>query len=148
MTPNYAARLAGLRSLVGNTPLLAIAYRYEGQHRVLYAKAEHLNLSGSIKDRMALHILRAAWERGELAPGAPIIEATSGNTGIAFAAIGAALGHPVSIFMPDWMSEERRNLLRSYGARLHLVSREQGGFEGSIAAAEALAKVTPGSFLP
>jgi cysteine synthase A len=148
MTPNYAARLAGLRSLVGNTPLLAIAYRFEGQSRVLYAKAEHLNLSGSIKDRMALHILRSAYDRGELKPGAPIIEATSGNTGISFAAIGRALGHPVSIFMPDWMSEERRNLLRSYGARIHLVSRDQGGFEGAIAGAEALAAVTPGAFLP
>jgi cysteine synthase A len=148
MPPNHAARLAGLRSLVGNTPLLAIAYHYQGRPRVLYAKAEHLNLSGSIKDRMALHILRAAHQRGALEPGALIVEATSGNTGIAFAAIGRALGHQVAIFMPDWMSTERRNLLRSYGAQLHLVSPEQGGFEGSIREAEALAARTPGAFLP
>ena len=144
----HADRLAGLRSLVGNTPLLAIRCRYAGRRRTIYAKAEHLNLSGSIKDRMALHILRRAHERGDLVPGSLIIEATSGNTGIAFAALGRALGHRVAIFMPDWMSEERKNLLRSYGAELHLVSREEGGFEGSIHAAEDLARRTPGSFLP
>ena len=144
----HADRLAGLRSLVGNTPLLAVRYRYAGRRHTIYAKAEHLNLSGSIKDRMALHILRRAIQRDELRPGGLIIEATSGNTGIAFAAIGRALGHPVAIFMPDWMSEERKNLLRSYGATLHLVSREEGGFEGSIRRAEELAQRTAGAFLP
>ncbi len=148
MAPNHAARLAGLLSLVGNTPMLAIRYSWHGYPRVLYAKAEHLNLSGSIKDRMALHILHSAHERGALKPGALIVEVTSGNTGISFAAIGRALGHPVTIFMPDWMSEERRNLLRSYGAEIHLVSRADGGFEGSIRGAEALAARTPDAFLP
>ena len=75
--------------------------------RIVYAKAENLNLTGSIKDRMALHILRRAYERGVLEPGGTIVEATCGNTGISFAAIGRALGHPVTIFMPDWMSQER-----------------------------------------
>jgi cysteine synthase A len=83
-----------------------------------------------------------------LVPGAQIIEATSGNTGIAFSAIGRALGHPVTIFMPDWMSDERKNLIRSLGARVELVSREQGGFLASIAMAENLSATTPNSFLP
>ena len=65
-----------------------------------------------------------------------IIEATSGNTGIAFSAIGRALGHPVTIFMPDWMSQERKNLIRSLGAKIRLVSKEEGGFLGSIRLAE------------
>jgi cysteine synthase A len=141
-------RLLGLNRLVGNTPLLAIEFRFRGERRVLYAKAENLNMTGSIKDRMALHIIRRAYESGRLAPGDPIIEATSGNTGIAFAGIGRALGHPVQIFMPDWMSEERKNLIRAYGATIHLVTREEGGFLGSIEKAEALAEATPNAFLP
>jgi len=142
-------RLRGLRVLVGNTPLLAVEYRLDGgPPRAIYAKAEHVNLTGSIKDRMALHILRRAAETGALRPGGLIIEATSGNTGISFAAIGRALGHPVAIFMPDWMSEERKALIRSFGAEIHLVSKEQGGFLGSIRMAEALAAETPGAFLP
>lgn len=143
-------RLRGLRVLVGNTPLLVVEFRVgpEGRPRRIYAKAESLNLTGSIKDRMALHILRRATERGELAPGGMIVEATSGNTGISFCAIGRALGHPVTIFMPDWMSEERIALVRSFGATIRLVSKEEGGFLGSIALAEELARTTPGAFLP
>ncbi len=141
-------RLRGLSSLVGNTPLLAIEFTFQGSRRVIHAKAEHLNLSGSIKDRMAIHILRQGYATGALQPGALIVEATSGNTGIAFAAIGRALGHPVTIFMPAWMSSERINLIRSLGASIVLVSREEGGFLGSIEMAEALARKTPGAFLP
>ena len=141
-------RFRGLSHLVGNTPLLAIAYRYRGRGRVLYAKAENLNMTGSIKDRMALHILRRAYARRILKPGAPIAEATSGNTGISFAAVGRALGHPVTIFMPEWMSQERKDLIRSLGARIRLVSEEEGGFLGSIKLAEEFAADTPGAFLP
>ena len=83
--------------------MLAIDCSFKGRRRTIYAKAEHLNLSGSIKDRMALHILRRAYLRGALKPNEPIIEVSSGNTGIAFAAMGQALGHPVTIFMADWM---------------------------------------------
>ncbi len=145
---SYDERLLGLRSLVGNTPLLAIDLRFRGQHRVIFAKAENLNMTESVKDRMALHILRKARERGTLRRGAMIIEATSGNTGISFAAIGRALGHPVTIFMPNWMSAERINLIRSLGASIHLVSREEGGFVGSIRMAEELAQTTDSAFLP
>ncbi|MBI2406960.1 MAG: cysteine synthase family protein [Gemmatimonadetes bacterium] len=150
MLPPVAAvdRLKGLRNLIGNTPMLAIDVRFRGRPRRIYAKAEHLNFTGSIKDRMAFHVLRRAYELGQLEPGAMVIEATSGNTGIAFSAVGRALGHPVVIFMPDWMSEERKRLIRSFGAEVRLVSHEQGGFLGSIRLSEELAAVTPGSFLP
>ncbi|HEX9581802.1 MAG TPA: PLP-dependent cysteine synthase family protein [Gemmatimonadales bacterium] len=141
-------RLLGLKTLIGNTPLLAVEFALRGSTRVIYAKAEHLNLTGSVKDRMALHILHEALERGTLEPEGLIVEATSGNTGIAFAALGRTLGHRVAIFMPDWMSEERKNLIRSYGAEVYLVSAADGGFQGSIEQAEALAAVTPGAFLP
>ncbi len=105
-------------------------------------------MTGSIKDRMALHILRKGYQRGVLKPGAPIAEATSGNTGISFAALGRALGHPVTIFMPDWMSQERKDLIRSLGARIRLVSREEGGFLGSIRLSEDFAAQNAGCFLP
>jgi cysteine synthase A len=140
--------VAGKSSLIGNTPLLAIDYTFGGHKRCLYAKAENLNMTGSIKDRMAFHILDQGYTRGTLKPGARVIEATSGNTGIAFAAIGRALGHPVTIFMPDWMSEERKNLIRSLGADIVLVSQKEGGFVGSINRAEELAIKTPEAFLP
>jgi cysteine synthase A len=148
MAPSPDDRVRRLSSLVGNTPLLAIRYRFRGRERILYAKAEHLNMTGSIKDRMALHIIREGYARGHLQPGAAIIEATSGNTGISFAAIGRALGHPAIIFMPDWMSQERINIIRSLGAEIVLVSKEEGGFLGSIEKAEALAGELENAFLP
>ncbi|HYT67250.1 MAG TPA: PLP-dependent cysteine synthase family protein [Vicinamibacterales bacterium] len=141
-------RLHGLRRLVGNTPLLAIEYRWRGHGRTVYAKSEQLNLTGSIKDRMALHIIEEATRDGHLLPGDTIVEATSGNTGISFAAVGRAFGHPVTIFMPDWMSRERRDLIASFGATVITVSREQGGFVGCIRRAEALASEDRRVFLP
>ena len=141
-------RFSGISHLVGNTPMIVIEFSYRGEDRVIHAKAENLNLTGSIKDRMAIHILRRGYERGVLEPGSPIIEATSGNTGISFAAIGRAIGHPVTIFMPDWMSSERIALIRSLGAEIVLVSKEQGGFLGSIRLADELAARLPGAFLP
>lgn len=141
-------RLAELARLVGNTPLLGIECSYAGHRRVIYAKCEQLSLTGSIKDRMALHILRRALRSGELEPGHTIAEATSGNTGIAFAAIGRALGHPVTIFMPDWMSRERKDLIRSYGAEIVPISKEEGGFLGSIRRSEDFAGSRKDVFLP
>lgn len=143
-----ARKFQALRRLTGNTPLLRIHFRYRETTRSVYAKFEQLNMTGSIKDRMALHILRIAYEDGTIHPGDIIAEATSGNTGISFAAIGSVLGHPVSIFMPDWMSHERRGLIRSYGANVVSVSKEQGGFLGSIRMAEEFAASHPDVFLP
>ena len=148
MSTSAMQRVRGLASLIGNTPLLAIDFEFRGKRRRLYAKAEHLNMTGSIKDRMAFHILQQAYERGVLQPGDRIAEATSGNTGISFSAIGRALGHPVTIFMPSWMSEERVKLLGSLGAGIRLVSREEGGFLGSIKLAEDLAQTEKRVFLP
>lgn len=147
-TATRTRRFSDLRHMVGNTPLLAIRCRYRGQPRTIYAKAEHMNITGSIKDRMAFHILRRAYRDGRIRPGDTIVEATSGNTGISFAAIGRALGHPVVIFMPDWMSQERVALIRSFGARIVPVSREEGGFVGSIAMTEEYAKRQDHVFLP
>lgn len=141
-------RFREVRPMIGNTPLLEIRLRWRGRPRRVYAKAEHVNMTGSIKDRMAFHILRAAWLEGRIRAGDTIAEATSGNTGISFAAIGRALGHPVTIFMPDWMSSERLALIRSLGAVVHEVSREDGGFPGCIRGAEDLARRDPRVFLP
>jgi len=143
-----SSSIQGLANLIGNTPLLEIEFLYKGKPRKLYAKAEYLNLSGSIKDRMAFHIMREAYTRETIKPGFRVIEATSGNTGIAFSAVGRALGHPVTIFMPDWMSEERKNLIRSLGADIVLISKEEGGFLGSISRSQELAATDPHTFLP
>ncbi len=141
-------RVRGLSSLVGNTPLLEINCFFKGKARKVYVKAEHMNMTGSIKDRMAYHIIRKATDKGLLMEKTHIIEATSGNTGISFSAIGRALGHPVTIFMPDWMSLERLNLIKSLGAHIKLVSRDEGGFLGSIKLSEELAGQIENSFLP
>jgi cysteine synthase A len=143
-----AERFEALHRLIGNTPLLAIELMYRGQRRVIYAKQESLNLTGSIKDRMALYIVERAYREHQLSPGDCIAEATSGNTGISFAAVGRSLGHPVTIFMPDWMSHERMALIASFGATIVPIRREEGGFLGSIARAEELARQTPAVFLP
>ncbi|PKL82482.1 MAG: cysteine synthase [Ignavibacteriae bacterium HGW-Ignavibacteriae-3] len=145
---NLQNRIQGLSSLIGNTPLLEITFLYNGERRKLFAKAENLNMTGSIKDRMAYHIIKQGYNSGNLREGAKIIEATSGNTGIAFSAIGRALGHTVVIFMPDWMSSERINLIKSLGAQIVLVSKDEGGFLGSIRMAEELAVNSPNAFLP
>ncbi len=137
-----------LHRLIGNTPLLALALRFHGRPLTIYAKSEQMNLTGSIKDRMALYTLEHAYARGELHPGDTIAEATSGYTGIAFAALGRALSHRVIIFMPDWMSAERKHLLQSYGADLVPVGHDEGGFLGCIGRAEQFAKIQQGVFLP
>lgn len=140
--------LSDLGHLVGNTPLFGIDLLFKGVRRRIFAKAEHLNFTGSIKDRMALHILRRGYETGALVPGAPIAEATSGNTGISFAALGRALGHPVHVFIPDWMSRERIDLIRSLGAHVRLVGHDEGGFVGAIELAERFAEEHESAFLP
>ena len=143
-----ARTIASLRQLVGHTPLLEVSYRLGGVERRIYAKYESLNMTGSVKDRMACHILAEAQLTGRLRPGDTIVEASSGNTGIAFAAVGAALGHPVRIYMPDWMSAERKQLIASLGAEIVPVSTEQGGFVGSVQLAEQYANGRDDVFLP
>jgi cysteine synthase A len=137
-----------LHALIGNTPLMEITCRVDGATRTVFAKHEVLNFTGSIKDRMALHILEEAYRVGGLVPGAEIAEATSGNTGISFAALGRALLHPVRIYMPDWMSRERVLLIQSLGATIVPVSKAEGGFRGAIERADAHAAMHPGVFRP
>lgn len=134
--------------LVGNTPMLELCYEFDGKPGRIYVKCEHYNLTGSVKDRMALHIMSEAYRKGLIKAGDVIVEATSGNTGIAFAAIGRALGHEVIIMMPDWLSKERMDIIRSLGARIELVSKQEGGFLGSIRRAEALRESSDRYFLP
>lgn len=145
---NIKQKFFSLGHLIGNTPLLEISFLYKGKKRKLYAKYESLNMTGSIKDRMAFHILKTSYENGMIKEGDNIVEATSGNTGISFSAIGRALGHPVTIFMPDWMSRERVDLIHSFGAKVNPVTKEQGGFLGSIELADTLAKESDNIFLP
>lgn len=141
-------KFENLWHMVGNTPLLEISYRYKQQCRSIYVKCEYYNLTGSIKDRMALYILQKAYAHNLIKPGDIILEATSGNTGIAFSAIGKALGHTVKIIMPDWLSRERMDIIRSMGAEIILVSREEGGFLGSIQRSEKMAEENHSIFLP
>ena len=113
-----------LDKVIGNTPMVKIDFEYLGKKLTTYVKLEMFNLTGSIKDRVAYYMLK----NGNLKEGAEIVEATSGNTGISLAALGAFYNHKVHIFMPDWASVERRRMMEGYGAELTLISREDGGF--------------------
>lgn len=148
MEEKLTNKLEHLWHMVGNTPMLEISYRYKQDCRKLYVKCENYNLTGSIKDRMALYILQKSYQQGTIKPGDTIVEATSGNTGISFSAIGKALGHDVKIIMPDWLSKERIDIIRSLGAEVILVSKAEGGFLGSIALSEKMARENDHIFLP
>lgn len=148
MAMTHQEKLDGLCSLIGGTPLLEIRFQHEGQSGRIFAKNEVMNLTGSVKDRMAAFIIRKAYSERSLHSGDVICEASSGNTGISFAAVGRALGHPVRIYMPDWMSQERVALIHSFGAEVIPVSHEQGGFLGAIALSERFAQENTGVYLP
>jgi len=138
-----------ITQLVGHTPLLHLqAYEKEqGLCATLLAKLECCNPAGSAKDRVALQILRCARDAGLLKEGSVIIEPTSGNTGIALAALSNRLGYQVILTMPETMSIERRKLLQAYGAKLVLTEGSKS-MSGAIAKAEELAREIPGSFCP
>ena len=133
-----------LIDLIGNTPLLDLS-NLTGRDEVrLYAKAEYANPGGSVKDRPALSMILDAERRGLLAPGGPrrILDATSGNTGIAYAMIGAARRIPVTLCLPDSASPERKKILAAYGAELHLTD-PLAGSDGAILEARRLAAESP-----
>ncbi len=135
--------------LVGNTPLVELT-NYEKSHELaarLVGKVEYFNPAGSVKDRAALAMLDAAFASGRIDHDTVLIEPTSGNTGIALAAIAATRGMRIIITMPDTMSVERRRLMRAYGAELVLTDGAQG-MKGAIAKAEELAAEIPNSFIP
>ncbi len=125
---------------IGNTPMIKILYKNGERINSIYTKLEFYNPTGSIKDRVAYYIIQKAKERGELKEGMPIVEATSGNTGIALAALGAYFNHKVYIFMPNWASKERVELMKSYGAEVILISREEGGFRTCLERAKILSE--------
>ena len=135
--------------LVGNTPVMELTHIQEefDLQAKLFAKLEYLNPAGSIKDRVAKAMLEAAEREGQIKPGDVIIEPTSGNTGIALAAIGTAKGYRVMIVMPDNMSEERRKLIEACGGEVVLTPGEQG-LKGAIKKAEEMSKEIPDSFIP
>lgn len=136
-----------MNHLIGNTPMIKIRCLWNDEILEVYVKLEYYNLTGSIKDRMAYYIVKDAYQKGILKKDMPIIEATSGNTGISFAALGAKYGNPVYIFMPDWCSKERKLLMESYGATVFLVSKEEGGFQECIKRADRLSEEV-GGFRP
>lgn len=134
-----------LTELIGRTPLLELG-PFEGQKARILAKVEYFNPGGSVKDRIALAMIEDAEQRGLLAPGATIIEPTSGNTGVGLAWVGAARGYKTILTMPETMSLERRNLLKALGARLVLTPGSEG-MKGAIAKAEALKAEIPDSVI-
>ena len=140
---------SSITELIGKTPLMAL-HGYAEQAGIadalLLAKLEYLNPTGSVKDRAALYMIRDAEEKGLLRAGGTIIEPTSGNTGIGLAAIAAAKGYQVILTMPETMSQERRNMLKAYGARLVLTEGSLG-MAGAVAKAEELHREIPGSII-
>lgn len=131
---------------VGNTPLVRINKLNKGGAEVL-VKVEYFNPAGSVKDRIAIGMIEDAEKNGKIAPGALIIEPTSGNTGIGLALVAAVKGYKLILTMPDTMSVERRKLLAAYGAELVLTEGAKG-MKGAIEKAEELQKSHPGSFIP
>lgn len=133
-------------ALIGNTPLVKINRLTEGVDATVVAKLEFYNPANSVKDRIGVAIIDAAEQSGELKPGGTIVEATSGNTGIALSFVGAARGYKVILTMPDSMSKERRALLRAYGSELILTPAAEG-MAGAVSRAEEIAASTPGAIL-
>lgn len=142
-------RVEDVTELIGNTPLLRLGkYRKQkGLQADILAKLEWYSLAGSVKDRVALYMIKDAEAKGLLKKDSVIIEPTSGNTGIGLAAVAAAKGYRVIIVMPDTMSVERQNVLKAYGAEI-VLTEGKGGMKAAIAKAKELAETIPHAFIP
>ena len=139
----------GTLGLIGNTPLVEVVNieKELGLEATILVKLEYFNPAGSVKDRIAKAMIEDAESKGLLKEGSVIIEPTSGNTGIGLASIAAAKGYRIILTMPETMSVERRNILKSYGAEIVLTEGAKG-MKGAIAKADELAKEIPNSFIP
>ena len=148
LDPQLEARFKGLSRMVGNTPLLEIRFRFRGRVQTLFAKAETFNMTGSIKDRMALHILQDAYATGALAAGQPIVEATSGNTGAGLAMVAAIRGYKCIFVMPDKMAREKIDTLRAYGAKVVVcpTAVEPSDPRSYYSVSRRIVEETPGAF--
>ena len=135
-----------ITSAFGNTPLVRLNRVTEGVDATVLAKLEFYNPASSVKDRLGVAIVEAAEKSGELTKGGTIVEGTSGNTGIALAMIGAARGYHVILTMPETMSEERKMLLKAYGAELVLTPGSEG-MKGAVSKAAEIVANTPGAVL-
>ncbi|HEY4154528.1 MAG TPA: cysteine synthase family protein, partial [Puia sp.] len=143
--PGFPEKLAALQSQVGNTPLFEIRNLFRKKKVSLYAKQEWMQLSGSVKARAAYAIFRDAIHKGQLGHGKILLDATSGNTGIAYAHIGKSLGIPVTLCLPENASGERKEILKSLGVELILTSRFEGT-DGAQEIARTLAEENPGRY--
>ncbi len=138
---------AQVTELIGRTPLVRLGHLAQEGSATMYAKAEHLNPGGSVKDRICLNMIEAAEREGRLKPGSTLVEPTSGNTGIGLALISAVRRYNLILVMPESMSMERASLLSSYGAQLVLTPAWEG-MTGSIKEAESIVAQNPSYFMP
>ena len=136
-----------LESLIGNTPLIKLQHLAAETSNTILVKLEGNNPAGSVKDRAAFSMIQRAEARGDIKPGDTLLEATSGNTGIALAMVAAMRGYKMVLLMPDNMSEERRASMKAYGAELILVSKADGGMEGARDLSEKMHKEGKGLLL-
>ncbi len=143
MTNDYKT----IESYIGNTPLVRLQRLPGDTSNTILVKLEGNNPAGSVKDRAALSMVKHAERRGDIKPGDTLIEATSGNTGIALAMVAAIRGYNMLLIMPDTMSSERRASMKAYGAELLLVSKEEGGMEGARDLAEQMHREGKGYLL-
>jgi len=144
--PEASPITSSVVDFIGNTPMMKLRVELNDEIYSTYAKLEFMNPSGSVKDRIAKYMIESAERRGILKTDSIIVEATSGNTGIALAMVAAAKGYKMVVFMPEHMSKERIRLMESLGADVCLTSKEEG-FQGAVKKTEAIAKKTPHVYL-
>ncbi|MFZ2850893.1 MAG: pyridoxal-phosphate dependent enzyme, partial [Leptotrichiaceae bacterium] len=119
-------KLERIKKMYFNTPLIRLDVEYMKENYEVYSKYEPVQMTGSIKDRLAYYVFKRGYETGKIKEGTKIVEVSSGNTGIAMSALAAYLGHEITIVLPDWLSKERYKLLELYGAKLKLTTGENG----------------------